>query len=438
MKGAFMLLTTTARLFLAVLVLICISSCSSLVAFDGFGKQNPSVRQCKNSPFALGIAQGDVATVQRLLSSIDLNKPYIGKSFLVSNSDRKAFPQIGFDGCKHQVTYLDIALNARNLEIAELLLRNGANPNLQFYSETKYSLDNPNSARIYSPGNSESKSRHISVICPLVANHISTVFNFPDVSKPGSEFNLNAIRLLAKYKGLETDCERRSIVEAYVAKTLLAEAKLLVELGANIAPATYTVTGIRAINADDSNGYIEQFTERVLTSPLHFTISKIPENPALIELVELMITYKADINDERFLADALSKVAKHPKGNAQQLMVLMNLAIQHTGNGEYLKRELIKVSLTSHVFCRECFKLLVANGVNFANAFQLFLNQPPYSYRMNVSDTLDAIESAGGDITRIGIRGTPSGAPKIDSRGCQECVNWFKERGYSSNMLERE
>lgn len=367
-----LLLILPTRIYLLASIFVFVSGCSGLAAFDGIGKQNPPVDQCANSPFALAIAQGDIATVRQLIPSINLNKPYMGRFFLSSFSDSKVFPQIGFYGCKRQVTYLDIALNARNLDAAKLLLEHGANPNLQFHSETKYSLDHPDRADIYSPRNSEGKSRHSSTICPSVADHIFNVHSFPDVANPGSAFNLSAIRLLAHYKGLETDCGRQSIVEAYIKKNLLPEAKLLVELGANVTPAPHAYTWVRAINAGDSNGYTEPFTEEVVTSPLHFAISRIPDDQRCLDMANLIIEHGANINDVRFLPVALANIANHPKGNSHQLMEVFKLAIKHDGNGEYLKRELIRVSLSSRLLCKECFELLAASGVNFSDAFDVF------------------------------------------------------------------
>jgi hypothetical protein len=74
-----------SAVIILVVVLVALLSLSP-VALDGLGKQNPYASVCKNSAFALSIAQGDINAVRRQISAVNLNEPYIGKTELVHPS----------------------------------------------------------------------------------------------------------------------------------------------------------------------------------------------------------------------------------------------------------------------------------------------------------------------------------------------------------------
>ena len=406
---------------LAIVIALSSSGCTLLLAAYRPG-YSPYKTVCDNSAFALAVGNGDFELVQQQITAINLNKPYIGNEHLVSTDNKLIRPQIGFYGCNQEITYLDIALHSRNLKMVELLLKHGADPNLEFIGKRN------------SP--------------PYRQYHPPAIFaNYLDTKNPGSKFNLEAIKLIATYKGLKKNYshdlvsynnsgrydlpihagERRiafqnlsridelrtihfenDVFSEYLSRGLIEEAKLLVELGIDLSPS-----------------------KDFKTSSLHLAISKIPEQEKALELVKLMAAHGAKVSDPKELPPVLLEVAKQKKPSASQIREILILALQEEGDMSYLKGPLIESLLYARDYCVDCIKLLSAKGVDFSDGYWVFLSK---NYRIggNIEAILDSIKLAGGDIHLIARK---SGISPLDAViPCTSCIDWFANNGISPNQ----
>lgn len=413
-----------------IVIVIALSNSGCTLLFAAYRPgYSPYKTVCDNSAFALAVGNGDFELVQQQITTINLNKPYIGNEHLVSTDNKLIRPQIGFYGCTQEITYLDIALHSRNLKMVELLLKHGADPNLEFIGKrNSYPY----------------KQYHPPAIFP---HYLDGQYGFPDTNNPGSTFNLEAIKLMATYKRLKKNYshdlasyqnsgrydlpihtgERRiafhnlsridelrtihfenDVFSEYLSRGLIEEAKLLVELGIDLSP-----------NKDFKS------------SSLHLAISKIPEQEKALELVKLMAAHGAKVGDPKELPPVLLEVAKQKKPSASQIREILILALQEEGDMSYLKGPLIESLLYAQDYCVDCIQLLSAKGVDFSDGYLVFLAKN-YRTGRNIEAILDSIKLAGGDIHLFARK---AGISPLDTViPCASCIGWFANNGISPNQ----